>query len=128
MSASGEINRLLIVDDEGIIADSLVTIFKSNGYDARAVYSAEQALELVKTWQPALAIVDVVLPGMTGIELAERLRAMIPPVIVILLSGRFSTDFLPGSSEAALPAPGILMKPVPVPILLETAARALAPG
>ncbi len=44
--------RVLIVDDERIIADTLVKIFSKSGYDARGVYSAEEALALIPVWTP----------------------------------------------------------------------------
>ena len=62
--------RVLIVDDERTIADTLVLIFSANGYETRASYSAEQALEIIADWLPDLAILDVVLPKMNGVDLA----------------------------------------------------------
>jgi CheY-like chemotaxis protein len=63
--------RVLIVDDEHIIADTLVAIFSGAGYESRAAYSAEGALGLIPSWPPQLAIVDVILPGMNGIDFAN---------------------------------------------------------
>ena len=74
MSGSQQKKRVLIVDDERVIADSLAIIFANEGYDARAVYSAEQALQLFSEWVPNLAILDVRRPGMNGIELAIQLK------------------------------------------------------
>src|ERR1035437_9157359 len=62
--------KILIVDDERTIADTLALIFATNGYEARTAYSAEQALEMLDEWRPDLAVIDVVLPGMNGIEFA----------------------------------------------------------
>jgi DNA-binding response OmpR family regulator len=75
-------HRVLIVDDESVIADTLVIIFSNVGYDARAVYSAEQALALVKEgeWLPQAAIVDVCLPAMHGIDLAILLKGLCPGI------------------------------------------------
>ena len=87
MSSSFEPKRVLFVDDERLIADTLAIIFSSQGYETRAVYSAEQALELISDWLPNLAIIDVRLPGMNGIDLAIRLRAEYPDCIVSLFSG-----------------------------------------
>ena len=67
-------SRILIVDDERVIADSLAAIFENQGYAARAAYSAEQALEIVAQWSPRLAILDVILPGMSGIDLAILIK------------------------------------------------------
>ena len=70
--------RLLIVDDEHIIADTLATIFANAGYEAKAVYTAEAALTLIEEWAPDLALIDVFLPGMNGVDLALRLKAELP--------------------------------------------------
>jgi CheY-like chemotaxis protein len=94
MSSSIEPKRVLFVDDGKLIADTLAIIFSSQGYETRAVYSAEQALELIPDWLPNLAIIDVRLPGMNGIDLAIRLRAEYPDCRVWLFSGQASTSDL----------------------------------
>ena len=92
MPAVAGARKILIIDDEPTIADTLAVIFSSSGYDSRAVYSAEQALEMLEEWRPDLAIIDVVLPGMNGIEFAIFLRASYPACQFLLFSGQ------PGSS------------------------------
>ena len=84
--------RILVVDDEPAIADTLALIFRSNGYEARTAYSAEQALELLEAWQPDLSIIDVVLPGMNGIEFAIFLQASYPEIHFLLFSGQPGTE------------------------------------
>ena len=54
--------RVLVVDDERSISDTLVKIFATNGYETRVAYTAEQAGEISVEWLPDLAIIDVVLP------------------------------------------------------------------
>ena len=61
--------RVIVVDDERLIADTLATILNNAGYDARAVYSGEQLVELLESFQPEVLIADVVMPGMTGIQI-----------------------------------------------------------
>ncbi|MGA7109976.1 MAG: response regulator, partial [Terracidiphilus sp.] len=62
--------RILVVDDEVAVADSLQLILSRRGFEVRAVYSAENAVEILAEWQPDLAMIDVMLPKMNGIELA----------------------------------------------------------
>jgi DNA-binding response OmpR family regulator len=81
MSSPIKQKRVLIVDDERVIADTLAIIFSNKGYEARAVYSAEQAFELISDWLPGLAIIDVQLSRMNGIDLAIRLRAEYPAAL-----------------------------------------------
>jgi DNA-binding NtrC family response regulator len=89
-----ENRRVLIVDDEYVIADTLATIFTLAGYEARAAYSAEKAFELIAGWPPHFAIVDVVLPAMNGSDFAILLKATIPGSMVRLFSGQLDTSRL----------------------------------
>lgn len=59
-------HKVLVVDDERTIGDTLAVIFSLRGYDTRQAYSAEVALEIVAQWPPDLAILDVVLPKCTA--------------------------------------------------------------
>ena len=113
--------RVLIVDDEHVIADTLAMIFCAARYDARAVYSAEEAVAMVPGWQPQLAIIDVCLPGMNGIDLAVLLKTACPGCRATLISGA------PGTSDlltVAYPFE-VLAKPVPPAELLDIASRLL---
>ena len=68
--------RVLIVDDNVDSANSLSMLLNLQGHEARAVYSAKAALELLQTFQPDIGLLDIGLPEMNGYELAQRLRAM----------------------------------------------------
>jgi CheY-like chemotaxis protein len=83
--------RVLVVDDENIIADTLTIILGQNGYEATAAYHGVEAVERAKSWQPDLLLADVVMPGMSGIELAIRIRALLPACRILLLSGQAGT-------------------------------------
>ncbi len=126
MSDAPSTHKVLIVDDEHAISDSLAKIFVLRGYMVKTAYSAEQAIEIIVAWEPALAIVDVVLPKMSGIDLAILLRENYPLCNVLLVSGQLITSEL--ADEAALKGHtfDILAKPVPLPDLLETAAALLS--
>jgi DNA-binding NtrC family response regulator len=89
-------NRLLIVDDERVISDSLALIFSNAGYEARAVSSQEDAMALLLTaeWIPELAVIDVRLPGIDGIDLAILIKAEYPLVHDLLFSGQSTTTDL----------------------------------
>jgi CheY-like chemotaxis protein len=112
MPDPGAASRLLIVDDEQLIADTLVTIFTQAGYEAKAAYSAEEALALIEEWVPNLAILDVVLPGMNGIDLAIRLKAEIPACKLTLFSGQSATSNLLDNARRDGHALEVLPKPV----------------
>jgi DNA-binding response OmpR family regulator len=82
---------ILVVDDESSIADTLAEILVRSGYAARAVYDADSALEASLLNPPEMLISDVVLPGMSGIDLAITMRRIFPDCKIILFSGQAST-------------------------------------
>jgi CheY-like chemotaxis protein len=82
----GNALHILIVDDEEIIADSLANILKDKGFAATAAYNGEQALELATTVEPDVLLSDVVMPGISGVELALRLIRLIPSCRIVLYS------------------------------------------
>ena len=66
--------RILIVEDEKVVADTLGQILSAHGYDLRIAYSAEDALGIIAHWHPNVGVLDVMLPQMNGIELAVVLK------------------------------------------------------
>ena len=84
----GKQKRVLIVDDERVITDTLVMIFSQEGYESKGVYSAEQALLAMEDWHPALVIIDVLLPAMNGIDLAIRIKSQWPSATCASSQGR----------------------------------------
>ncbi len=66
--------RVLLVDDDRYIADSLASLLRSSGYQAIAVYDGQSALEECESAAPDLIISDVMMPGMTGIEMAVQIK------------------------------------------------------
>jgi CheY-like chemotaxis protein len=91
---------VLVVDDESVIADTLAEILSRSGYHGVAEYDGDSALETALLTPPAMLITDVVLPGMTGIELAISVRRIFPECKIILFSGQASTaDLLASARE-----------------------------
>lgn len=117
--------RLLIVDDEKTIAETMAAIFNKSGYEARPALSAEEALEVIAEWEPAIALLDVVLPTMSGIDLGILLRATRPAIKILLMSGQVVTGDLLDKAANDGHAFEVLAKPIPVPDLLSSAARLL---
>lgn len=83
--------RIFVVDDEKWIADTLVVILRKFGYEAVAFYDARSALEQIEVCCPELVISDVVMPGMSGVELALIIRKHHPKCRILLLSGQAAT-------------------------------------
>lgn len=91
---------VLVVDDESTIADTLSAILKLRGYAAIPAYDGESALESALLMPPELLISDVILPGMSGIDLAIKVRRIFPDCKVLLFSGQACTsDLLAAASK-----------------------------
>jgi CheY-like chemotaxis protein len=82
---------ILVVDDEKRIADTLALILESKGYVSEAAYDGATALEICRARTPNLMISDVVMPGMSGIELSIAIRRDFPSCQVLLFSGQAAT-------------------------------------
>lgn len=91
--------RVLVVDDERVVADSLALILRGRGFDCRAVYSGEDAAELAITWQPHAVISDVIMGKMDGVALTIYLAHALPSCRVILMSGNLATQQLIDESK-----------------------------
>src|ERR1700733_12961895 len=91
---------VMVVDDESSIADTLAEILSRSGYAAVTAYDGDSALETALLTPPEMLITDVVLPGMTGIELAISVRRIFPDCKIILFSGQASTADLLASARA----------------------------
>ncbi len=79
--------RILIVDDEDVVRESLHQWFDSEGYHTRAAASGKDALTTVGEQQFDLALLDIRMPGMDGIELQQRLVEADPDLTVVIMTG-----------------------------------------
>jgi CheY-like chemotaxis protein len=86
-----ENHKALVADDEIVIADTLASILKSVGFNARAVYSGDDALDCCIAFSPDLFLSDVVMGGIDGIQTAIRMRALLPYLRVLLSLGKACT-------------------------------------
>jgi DNA-binding NtrC family response regulator len=83
----GENTRILIVDDDENIRKVLVTILEEEGYDVEMADSAGKAIEKTKNNVYNLALIDIRLPDMEGIELLTRMKPTIPKMRKIIITG-----------------------------------------
>lgn len=116
---------VLVVDDESAIADTLAEILTLSGYAAQPVYDGEEALETALLMPPELLITDVMLPGMSGIELAISIRRIFPDCKVLLFSGQAATTDLLASAKRAGHEFTLLSKPVYPTDLLRRVSESL---
>jgi CheY-like chemotaxis protein len=115
---------VLVVDDESAIADTLSAILSHNGYATMTAYDAEEALETALITPPELLITDVILPGMSGIELAITVKRIFPDCKILLCSGQAAAVDLLDTATSAGHRFTLLAKPVhPQDILNHVAQR-----
>ena len=104
--------RVLVVDDERVIADTLAIILNQSGFDASAVYTGMAAVKRAKEDKPDLIISDVIMPDMNGIEAAIRIRQLLPGCKILLFSGQAATADLLEKARQEGHEFEILAKPV----------------
>lgn len=83
--------RVLIVDDEHLVADTLSLIFEKHGFTTKAVYSADQALDCARTFAPDLLLCDINMPCKDGLELISSMEDEQPACRILVLTGAYSS-------------------------------------
>ena len=119
---------ILIVDDEKVIADTLALILNAIGYESKAVYSGEAALETAERFKPDILISDVIMGGINGLELAILVSKRHPNCKIILFSGQASTADLIAQTGPQGQMFEVLAKPVRPQILIEHVKRLAPPA
>jgi CheY-like chemotaxis protein len=112
MSESQFKPKVLVADDERVIADTLSIILNQAGFEATAVYSGEKAVETAKTLKPDMLISDVIMMDMNGIDAAIKIRGMLPNCKILLFSGQAATADLLDRARVQGHEFEILAKPV----------------
>jgi CheY-like chemotaxis protein len=86
--------RVLVVDDYPVGADALQLLLEQSGFEARTVNDASLACAVAEEWLPFAVVVDIVMPGATGLELARRLRAsaLTRDMLLVAFTARTSQD------------------------------------
>jgi CheY-like chemotaxis protein len=105
-------HKVLVADDEPVIADTLAMILNQSGFEARAAYSGERAIELAKAFEPEMLISDVIMANLNGIDAAIRIQALLPGIKILLFSGQAATADLLEKARARGYEFEILAKPV----------------
>jgi two-component system OmpR family response regulator len=98
MDETRESIRVLVVDDEKSVADSLALILRTSGYEAAAAYSGEDAVELCAAIDPHIVVSDIVMGPMSGFDLAIWLAEHRPACRIILMSAHSFHDPLVAKS------------------------------
>src|SRR5438477_6232598 len=114
---------VLIVDDDRQVRDVLHQIFLAAGYKCVLAKDGDEGLQVFKAGRPPLVVTDLKMPGITGIELLQQVRAVDDDVAVIVLTD--AADVKTAIASLKLGAHAFLMKPVNMDELLIATERAL---
>lgn len=121
--------KVFVVDDEQCIADTLVVILRQSGYEATAFYNAKSALEGIEAGCPELVISDVVMPGMSGVDMAVLIKERHPDCKVLLFSGNAAMVDMLASAQRQGHDFELLTKPVhPADLLAKIACDGKTSG
>jgi CheY-like chemotaxis protein len=114
--------EVLVVDDVREVAEATVEGLRLCGLRAQAVYDGDAAVERMRSGTIDVCVVDLVMPGMTGPEVVERLRGAGRRVAVIAVSGHDVPDMM--RQVASLGEVACMRKPISIRELAQTIARA----
>ena len=118
--------NILLVDDEKEFTATLAERMALRGLKVRCVYSGEEALKEIAAEKPDVVVMDVMMPGLKGLDILRHLKATNPEIQVILLTGQAGTR--DGMEGMKLGAFDYLLKPLELDALLAKIAEAAAIG
>lgn len=111
--------KIIVVDDEPIIADTLVNILNGEGHSALAVSDGASAVKWAAMVSPEVVVSDVIMPGMNGVETAKAIMKILPQCRVILFSGQAASTDLLAKARAEGYSFEVLAKPINPDTLLK---------
>jgi CheY-like chemotaxis protein len=110
--SSDSVGTVLVVDDERLIADTISAILTEHGFIALKAYSGEEAVHLAYQMEPDIVLSDVLMPIMSGIQMAILIKKSLPATRIVLLSGQAATAELMRQAAAAGHNFELLAKPI----------------
>ena len=114
--------RLLIADDSSEFATWVSSVLEEAGYEVTAAGTGTDAIRQMERGGVDAAVLDVLMPGMSGDVIAERLRRIAPRLPVLLMTGAYGTQYVKG-----VPAP-VLRKPFTEEQLVEAVQKLVGPA
>lgn len=119
MPGSSSPFRVLVVDDDLRIADTLALVLRQNGFDARAAYSGPEAIEAALKSPPNFIVMDVFMGDIDGVDSAIAITEALPHCRILLISGH--VDALQRLTKGTARGHNfdLMMKPIQIPALLD---------
>jgi two-component system response regulator MprA len=118
------VKRVLVVDDEPALRHAFADVLSDAGYEVATASDGRAALETIRAEKPDLVVMDVMMPGLDGVEVSQAIRARpdVPKPFVILMSAGVNRVRLDGAAD------GFLAKPFDLDELLDLIERLIGPG
>ncbi len=101
MQSNGDIQRVLVVEDEPVINQAVTDRLTAEGFAVRQAYDGPTAVETAAAWEPDVLVLDVMLPGFDGHEVCRRVQADRPVPVLMLTARDDETDVLVGLGVGA---------------------------
>lgn len=84
--------RVLVADDEPMLAELVSVALKMTGWEVRTAPDGTTALATARTWRPDVLVLDIMMPGLDGLELLQRIRALYPNIPCLFLTAKDSVQ------------------------------------
>src|ERR1700691_2139857 len=92
--------KILVVDDDRRIVKTTCDILRIKGYQPIAAFTGEEGVEKVRTDPPDCVLMDIKMPGISGVEALKRMKAIAPSLPVVLVSAYATTDLMEEAKKA----------------------------
>jgi len=116
--------RVLVVDDEPEICDLMKQFLDESGYDVRIAYNGESCVDIVKNFSPHFILLDIMMPGMNGIETLVKIRELDKVAVVVMVTALH--DITMARDAIDIGASDYITKPIDLKYLLDYLARVSA--
>lgn len=118
--------KVLLVDDEKEFVVTLAERLGMRGIHTETAFDGEEALKKLQNYKPDVVVLDLMMPGISGLAVLEKLKKLYPEIAVILLTGIGSTN--EGLTGMRLGAFDYLMKPLQIDELIQQIGLAINKG
>jgi DNA-binding NtrC family response regulator len=108
--------KILVVDDDRRIVKTTCDILNIKGHEATAAYSGEEGVEKVRASVPDCVLMDIKMPGISGVEALKQMKQIAPALPVVLVSAYATDDLMEEANRSG--AYAVLSKPLNFPIIL----------